>query len=93
MQAFHISYQDYIGGADRFAAPAYTQRQRDVAARRNLRSTYTPQAAPDGKDWSNWGSAPKALEPAKVSIALKRPGTDQLESSVMPLQALQNAIT
>jgi hypothetical protein len=96
VQAFHVGYWDYIGWVDRFAAPAYTNRQRDVAARNNLRSIYTPQAVLNGKDWPNWhnrGDQPKATEPAKASIALKQLGTDQFEASVMPLPALQNAST
>ena len=93
VQAFHVGYWDYIGWVDRFAAPAYTNRQRDVAARNNLRSIYTPQAVLNGKDWPNWGSQPKALEPAKASIALKQLGADQFEASVVPLPALQNAST
>ena len=56
VQAFHVGYWDYIGWVDRFAAPSYTNRQRDIAAKNNLRSIYTPQAVLDGKDWPNWGS-------------------------------------
>ena len=93
VQAFHVGYWDYIGWVDRFAAPAYTHRQREVAARNNLRSIYTPQAVLDGKDWPSWGSQPKSTEPAKASIALKQLGADQFEASVMPLPALQNAST
>ena len=93
VQAFHVGYWDYIGWVDRFAAPAYTHRQREVSARNNLRSIYTPQAVLNGKDWPNWGSQPKSLEPAKASIALKQLGTDQFEASVIPLPAMQNAST
>ena len=91
VQTFHVGYWDYIGWADRFAAPAYTQRQREVAARNNLRSIYTPQAVLNGKDWPDWRGQPKANEPAKASISLRQSGPDQFEASVMPLPALQNA--
>ena len=91
VQAFHVGYWDYIGWVDRFAAPSYTNRQRDIAAKNNLRSIYTPQAVLDGKDWPNWGSKPEAKEPAKASIALKQLATDQFEASVTPLPALQAA--
>ncbi|MBC7611165.1 MAG: DUF1223 domain-containing protein [Polaromonas sp.] len=90
VQAFHVGYWDYIGWVDRFAAPAYTNRQRDVAAKNNLRSIYTPQAVLNGKDWPNWGSQPASKEPARASIALKQLGTDQFEASVTPLPALQS---
>ena len=93
VQAFHVGYWDYIGWVDRFAAPAYTNRQREVAARNNLRSIYTPQAVLNGKDWPSWGSQPKAFEPAKANIELKQLGTGQFEASVMPLPGLQNAST
>ena len=62
VQAFHVGYWDYIGWVDRFAAPAYTQRQRDIAAKNNLRSIYTPQAVLDGKDWPRWGGKPEGKE-------------------------------
>ena len=93
VQAFHVGYWDYIGWVDRFAAPAYTNRQRQIAARENLRSIYTPQAVLNGKDWPNWSGQPKANEAAKASIALKQLAPDQFEASVMPLPALQNAST
>ncbi|MES2400134.1 MAG: DUF1223 domain-containing protein [Pseudomonadota bacterium] len=88
VQAFHVGYWDYIGWVDRFAAPAYTNRQREVAMKNNLRSIYTPQAVLNGKDWPNWGSQPSAKEPARASIALKQLGTDQFEASVTPVSAL-----
>ncbi len=86
VQAFHVGYWDYIGWVDRFAAPAYTQRQRDVAAKNGLRSIYTPQAVLNGKDWPNWGSQPRPGEPSRASIALKQLAADQFEASVTPLQ-------
>lgn len=91
VQAFHVGYWDYIGWVDRFAAPSYTNRQRDVAAKNNLRSIYTPQAVLNGKDWPNWGSRPTASEPARASIALMQSGSDQFEASVTPVAGLQNA--
>ena len=85
VQAFHVGYWDYIGWIDRFAAPSYTNRQRDIAARNNLRSIYTPQAVLDGKDWPRWGGKPENKEPAKATISLKQLATDQFEASVTPL--------
>ena len=82
VQAFHVGYWDHIGWTDRFAAPAYTQRQRDVAARNNLRSIYTPQAVLNGKDWPRWGGPLDAIAPAKANITLKQLGADQFEASV-----------
>ena len=90
VQAFHVGYWDYIGWIDRFAAPAYTQRQRDIAARNNLRGIYTPQAVLDGKDWPRWGRKPESSEPATVVIALKELGTNQFEASVTPGASTSN---
>jgi hypothetical protein len=89
VEAFHVGYWDYIGWVDRFATPAYTQRQRDVAARNKLRSIYTPQAVLNGQDLPNWGGPIAGREPARANIALRQLGPDQFEASVTPLAALQ----
>ena len=85
VQAFHVGYWDYIGWVDRFAAPAYTQRQWDIAAKNSLGSIYTPQVVRDGKDWPRWGGAVASQEPARASIVLKQLGVDQYEASVTPV--------
>lgn len=86
VQAFHVGYWDYIGWVDRFAAPAYTSRQRQVAAWNGLRSIYTPQAVLNGSDWRNWwNSAPPAgREPAQARITLRQLAPDQFEAVVVP---------
>jgi hypothetical protein len=68
VQAFHVGYWDYIGWVDRFASPAHTNRQREIAARNNQRSIYTPQAVLNGQDWRNWGGQPAPKETARASI-------------------------
>ena len=90
VQAFHVGYWDYIGWVDRFAAPAYTQRQRDLAAKNNLRGIYTPQAVLDGKDWPRWGGTPSSKDPALANIVLKQSSTDQFEASVVPAPGAGN---
>lgn len=85
VQAFHVGYWDHIGWVDRFAAPAYTQRQRDIAAKNNLHSIYTPQVVLDGKDWPRWGGTVASQEPARASIVLRQLGVDQFEARVTPL--------
>ena len=92
VQAFHVGYWDYIGWVDRFAAPAYTQRQREIGLREGLRSAYTPQAVLNGKDWPRWfGGSPTSVtqaaakEPARARITLQQLGADQFEASVSPV--------
>lgn len=88
VQAFHVGYWDYIGWVDRFAAPAHTTRQREIAARNNLRSIYTPQAVLNGQDWPNWpnwNGQPKSSEPARVRITLQQLGANHFEASVAPI--------
>jgi len=82
VQAFHVGYWDHIGWVDRFAAPGYTHRQREIAVKNNLRNIYTPQAVLDGTDWPRWGGKPENKETEKAAISLKRNGTDQFEASV-----------
>ncbi|MEJ2591778.1 MAG: DUF1223 domain-containing protein [Candidatus Thiodiazotropha sp.] len=52
--AFHVDYWDYLGWQDRFAAPAYSQRQRDYRHSGGLGSVYTPGVLVNGKEWRGW---------------------------------------
>lgn len=84
-QAFHVGYWDYIGWVDRFAAPAHTARQREVAARNGLRGIYTPQVVRDGRDWRDYERAlPQRPEPARAAISLERTQPDLFEADVTP---------
>ncbi len=71
VQAFHVNYWDYIGWKDRFAAPEYTARQKQVSAWQKSSTIYTPQMVGNGRDLRNWNRWDAAQEPASVSIALK----------------------
>lgn len=76
--AFHVDYWDYIGWADRFAKPLYTQRQRQLARRNRLRTIYTPQVVINGQDFRHWYWGDHAAshiektsrEPARAKITL-----------------------
>lgn len=87
LEAFHVGYWDYIGWVDRFAAPAYTQRQREIAARNRLKSIYTPQVVLNGQDWSGWSRSPlpPSADAARASITLLQIGPDQFEARVTAL--------
>ncbi len=47
---FGVTYWDYLGWRDRFAQPAFTERQRDYAAHRaDPSGVYTPQVVVNGR--------------------------------------------
>lgn len=48
--AFHVDYWDHLGWRDRFAARAFTERQRLYAARWGSGSVYTPGFVLDGRE-------------------------------------------
>ena len=85
VQAFHVGYWDYIGWVDRFASPAHTARQRQIAATNGLRSIYTPQLVRDGQDWRDYArTLSTATSPARAAITLQRKGIDAFEATVTP---------
>lgn len=89
IQAFHVAYWDYIGWVDRFAAPAHTQRQRQLAAWNGSRTIYTPQVLLNGQDWRQWRQAgdtiPAPLDAASGQIALRQREDGVFEASVTML--------
>jgi hypothetical protein len=85
VQAFHVGYWDYIGWVDRFASPAHTVRQREVAAANRLRNIYTPQLVRNGRDWRDYDKALSTKpDPARANIKLERTGPDTFEATVTP---------
>lgn len=74
--AFHVSYWDRLGWVDRFAQPAFNERQRQVQAATAGRYVYTPQVVVQGQDWRAWsGGLPAPVRsPSPVSLALSREG-------------------
>ncbi|MBX3587532.1 MAG: DUF1223 domain-containing protein [Ramlibacter sp.] len=88
VQAFHVGYWDYIGWVDRFASPAYTTRQRAIAALNRQNSIYTPQLVRNGQDWHDYDRATAAGGPARASISLARSGPDAFEATVTPAEGV-----
>lgn len=86
VQAFQVAYWDCIGWVDRFADPAYTQRQRQIARWNGQRAIYTPQAVLNGRDWRGWRDSghrlPEAPEPARAGISLRQRDAGQFEATV-----------
>lgn len=64
--ALHVDYWDYIGWADTFALPAFTQRQKRYAHAAGRSMIFTPQIIVDG----TWDIA--GTKPMKVADAIER---------------------
>lgn len=74
--AFHVDYWDRLGWKDRFADPAYTQRQTEVSTRGGGKFVYTPQVVVDGADYRGWPGLPRrASRPATVQLTLSQEGS------------------
>ena len=86
VQAFHVGYWDNLGWVDRFAAPAFTSRQREIAGLNGLHGIYTPQVVRNGMDWPDWRSNPGDATVAGASLALRRLANNQFEATVTPAQ-------
>jgi len=74
--AFHVDYWDRLGWKDRFAAPAWTERQYAMAQANRSQLVYTPQILLQGHDFSDWRDRGSAIalkaiaeKPARAQIA------------------------
>jgi len=85
VQAFHVGYWDYIGWVDRFASPAYTARQKQVASWNHQSGVYTPQLVRNGQDWRDYSRVLSSAETARARITLQRSGDDAFEALVTPV--------
>ena len=75
--AFHVDYWDRLGWKDRFASPAFTQRQAEQQRSSGARFSYTPQVIINGADRPDWPRAtvgPGAAA-APVEVQLTRDGS------------------
>jgi hypothetical protein len=88
VQAFHVSYWDYIGWIDRFASPAHTVRQREVAAQNEKSGIYTPQLVRNGQDWRDYSRALDGAQPARARITLAKSADDAFEAMVTPAEGV-----
>ncbi|OYW55278.1 MAG: DUF1223 domain-containing protein [Rhodobacterales bacterium 12-65-15] len=68
--ALHVDYWDYIGWADRFAQPKFTDRQRAYAAAIGSRTLYTPQMIIGGLDRIEGFSPDKTAARLREHLAL-----------------------
>lgn len=65
--AFHVDYWDGLGWKDRFARPAFTQRQNATQRTSGARFAYTPQVLVDGRDAPDWPSLPATTPHARAA--------------------------
>lgn len=72
--AFHVDYWDRLGWVDRFATPAASARQYELAHRSGSNSVYTPQVRVNGRDWTQWPRLPKAEMQSAIHASLARDG-------------------
>ena len=84
VQAFHVGYWDYIGWVDRFASPAHTARQKQIAAANRLSGMYTPQVVLNGQDWKDYGRATAGADAAQARIAMEQGADDSFVATVSP---------
>ena len=87
--SFHVDYWDYIGWKDRFAEPAFTERQRAYAKTMGLRYVYTPQMVIDGQKHvtgSNRAKVMNAIGEARnhsgVPVSMRHIGTGVIGISI-----------
>jgi hypothetical protein len=85
---FHVDYWDGLGWPDRFAKPAYTQRQRNYAASLGQDSVYTPEFVTGGREWKAWfdgNRQPRSNSPTKGELSLQvKPDGRQVSGSYLP---------
>lgn len=91
--ALHVDYWDYIGWKDPFASPAFSARQRELAAVNRSRVVYTPQVLLGGRDYRGWsgkarfGDDVRAInaKPARAEVTLSlrepQPGSVEVQAS------------
>jgi len=78
--AFHVDYWDRLGWTDRFASPAWTQRQSEVNTRSGARFSYTPQIVVNGKDYRQWPKLPNPAGTSPVELEIRRDGAGYVVS-------------
>lgn len=89
--AFHVDYWDRLGWKDRFASPAYSERQYAAMRASGATFVYTPQVLVQGRD-AEFGRGTRALDllaearrggpRASVALAAKAASPDRIDVRV-----------
>jgi hypothetical protein len=89
--AFHVNYWDRLGWRDRFAVPAYADRQRAYAAAWRAPTIYTPGFVRAGVEWrpgaaspapSRGGTLTAEVEGGRVAVLFQPPGPGRYRAHV-----------
>lgn len=86
--AFHVTYWDRLGWADRYALPEATARQYELSRTAGQSGVYTPQVVANGRDWRVWPRLPDASKAAAPVATLVRDG-DRVRVNVAASAASQ----
>ena len=84
--AFHVDYWNYLGWEDRFATPAFGERQRDYRRQGTTSGVYTPGVIAAGQEWHSWRRHPKQLPlpMSRVGVLELRNNGEQFSASFAP---------
>lgn len=80
--AFHVDYWDRLGWKDRFAQPAFSARQRALAAQQGSRTVYTPQVLVSGRSLPQW-QRPEAFQQGIAKLTAQ-PVPADLRAELIP---------
>ena len=90
--AFHVDYWNGLGWPDRFASPAFTERQKQGVGVNGARYAYTPQVVVNGRDWRGASLPAASAEPARVRLAWSRNAAGELKLSAEALPGAPSRI-
>ena len=86
--AFHVDYWNYIGWDDRFSSRKYSERQRNYARSKNLKTVYTPGFLLNGNEWrSFFGLRIIPTSNEKVGTLTLNLDSDMIDAEYVPLNS------
>ena len=95
--AFHVDYWDYIGWADPYASPAFSERQRRYAQRQDISRVYTPGFFINGNEWRgffqrhrNWQDSLSQKKVGSLSVTYQHPTLQATFNGTLPDDARLN---
>ena len=95
--AFHVDYWDYIGWADPYASPAFSDRQRRYARIHDAGRVYTPGFFINGNEWRgffsrqrNWQDSLSQKKVGSLSVTYQHPNLQATFEGTLPGDARLN---